>query len=137
MLVGALFAAAFVLTIRSDNVSSVPGWEVQFRDMLERVLWVRPRTKEFLVGYPCLVIYHALVRRGWAVRYREVFRVGASLAFASAVNTFCHFHTLLPLSLVRVVNGWWLGLVVGFVALVLIDYIGSPRWRKGGREIFE
>ncbi|MDR3255547.1 MAG: DUF5693 family protein [Synergistaceae bacterium] len=136
-LVGCLLVAAAVLTIRSDNVSFVPGWEVQFRDMLERVLWVRPRTKEFLVGYPCLVIYHALVRRGWAAHYREVFRVGASLAFASAVNTFCHFHTLLPLSVVRVVNGWWLGLVVGFIALVTLDYIGGPIWRKGGREIFD
>ncbi|MDR1514667.1 MAG: DUF5693 family protein [Synergistaceae bacterium] len=137
LLVALLLAAAFILTVRSDNVSSVPGWEISFRDMLERALGVRPRTKEFLVGYPCLVIYHALVRRGWAARYREVFRVGASLAFASAINAFCHFHTLLPLTLIRVVNGWWLGLVVGFVAIVLMDYIGGPIWRKGGREIFE
>ncbi|MDR1021446.1 MAG: DUF5693 family protein [Synergistaceae bacterium] len=136
-LVACLLAAAFILTLRSDNVSSVPGWEISFRDMLERALGVRPRTKEFLVGYPCLVVYHALVRRGWAARYREVFRVGASLAFASAINAFCHFHTLLPLTVTRVVNGWWLGLVVGFVAIVLIDYIGGPIWRKGGREIFE
>ncbi|MDR3321814.1 MAG: DUF5693 family protein, partial [Synergistaceae bacterium] len=137
LLVAFLLAAAALLTIRSDNVAFVPGWEVHFRDALERALWVRPRTKEFLVGYPCLVIYHALVRRGWAAHYREVFRVGASLAFASAVNSFCHFHTLLPLSIVRVVNGWWLGLVVGFVAIVLLDYIGGPIWRRGGREIFD
>ena len=136
ILVAALLAAAYILTVRSDNVSSVPGWEIHFRDMLERALGVRPRTKEFLLGYPCLVIYHALARRGWAARYREVFRVGASLAFASAINAFCHFHTLLPLTLIRVVNGWWLGIVVGFVAIVLMDYIGGPIWRKGGREIF-
>jgi hypothetical protein len=137
LLVAFLLGAAAILTLRSDNVAFVPGWEVHFREMLERALWVRPRTKEFLVGYPCLVVYHALVRRGWAAHYREVFRVGASLGFASAVNSFCHFHTLLPLSVVRVVNGWWLGLVVGFVALVLLDYIGGPIWRKGGREIFD
>jgi hypothetical protein len=137
LMVGFLLAAAFILTIRSDNSAFVPGWEVRFRDLLERVLWVRPRTKEFLVGYPCLVIYHALIKRGWIAQYREVFRVGASLSFASSVNTFCHFHTLLPLTLVRVVNGWWLGLLVGFVALVLLDYIGGPIWRKGGREIFD
>jgi hypothetical protein len=132
-----LIACAVLLTIRSDNAAFVPGWEIKFRDFLERLLWVRPRTKEFLVGYPCLVIYHALIRRGWAIHYREVFRIGASLAYASALNTFCHFHTLLPLTVVRVVNGWWLGLVVGFIALVLIDYIGGPIWRRGGREIFD
>ncbi|MDR3353425.1 MAG: DUF5693 family protein [Synergistaceae bacterium] len=136
MLAGALIAAAMVLALRSDNVSFVPGWEIRFRDALERALWVRPRTKEFLVGYPCLIIYYALVRRGWAVRFREVFRLGSSLAFASAANTFCHFHTMLPLTMVRVVNGWWLGILVGFIALVLIDRIGGPIWRRGGREIF-
>jgi hypothetical protein len=39
--------------------------------------------------------------------------------------------------LARVVNGWWLGILVGFVALVMLDYIGGPIWRKGGREIFD
>jgi hypothetical protein len=136
VLVGVLLAGAFLLTLRSDNVSFVPGWEVHFRDALERALWVRPRTKEFLAGYPCLIIYHALVRRGWAEHYREIFRVGASLAFASAINTFCHFHTLLPLTIVRVVNGWWLGIAVGFVALVIIVRVAGPIWRRGGRELF-
>lgn len=137
LLCGMLLVGALLLTVRSDNVAFVPGWEIRFRDMLERLLWVRPRTKEFLVGYPCLVIYYALIRRGWAVHYREVFRIGASLAFASAVNTFCHFHTLLPLTVVRVVNGWWLGILVGFVAVVALEYIGGPIWRKGGRELFD
>jgi hypothetical protein len=137
MLAGALAAAAMVLTLRSDNVAFVPGWEIRFRDALERALWVRPRTKEFLVGYPCLIIYYALVRRDWAARLREVFRLGSSLAFASAVNTFCHFHTMLPLTMVRVVNGWWLGILVGFAVLVLLDRIAGPMWGKGGREIFD
>lgn len=132
-----LVAGALVLTLRSDNVAFVPEWEIGFRDMLERLLMVRPRTKEFLIGYPCLVIYYALIKRGWALHYREVFRVGASMAFASAINTFCHFHTLLPLTLMRVVNGWWLGVLTGFISLVLLDYICGPIWRKGGRELFE
>ena len=136
VLVGVLLFGALLLTVRSDNFAFVPGWEIRFRDFLERTLWVRPRTKEFLVGYPCLIIYYSLVRGDVAARYREVFRIGASLAYASAINTFCHFHTLLPLTVVRVVNGWWLGIVVGFVALVAIDYIGGPIWRRGGRELF-
>ena len=136
VLVGVLLMGALLLTVRSDNFAFVPGWEIRFRDFLERTLWVRPRTKEFLVGYPCLIIYYSLVRGNIAERYREVFRIGASLAYASAINTFCHFHTLLPLTVVRVVNGWWLGIVVGFVMLVAIDYVGGPIWRRGGRELF-
>ncbi len=137
ILCAVLVGGALVMAIRSDNVAFVPGWEIRFREMLERALWVRPRTKEFLFGYPCLILYYALIRRGWAVHYREVFRIGASLGFASAINTFCHFHTLLPLSLVRVVNGWWLGIVIGFVVVVAIDYIGGPFWKRAGKELFD
>jgi hypothetical protein len=136
-LVVLMLLGAFVMTVRSDNVAFVPGWEARFRDLLERLLWIRPRTKEFLIGYPCLVIYYVFRRRDWAPRYREVLRIGASLAYSSALNTFTHFHTLLPLTVVRVVNGWWLGIVVGFAALVVIDYLCAPIWRIGGRELFD
>jgi hypothetical protein len=137
VLSGVLLLGAAILTIRSDNVSFVPGWEVRFRDLLERLLWVRPRTKEFLVGYPCLILYFAVKRRGWMVHYREAFRIGASLAYASAVNSFCHFHTLLPITIVRVVNGWWLGILVGFISLVVLVYIVQPLWSNFLRELFD
>jgi len=135
LLVSILLGGALLMAVRSDNVAFVPGWEIRFREALERLLWVRPRTKEFMLGYPCVVLYYAFIRRGWAARWREVFRVGSSVAFASAVNTFCHFHTLLPLTVVRVVNGWWLGIAVGFVAVVIIRYVDGPFWRKVGREL--
>ena len=137
VLCAVLLVGVVLLTVRSDNAAFVPGWEIRFREALERLLWVRPRTKEFLVGYPCLVVYYALVKRNWAPHYREVFRVGASLALASAVNSFSHFHTLLPLTIIRVVNGWWLGILAGFALLVLLDYVGGPLWRRGGRELFD
>ena len=137
VLCAVLLVGVVLLTVRSDNAAFVPGWEIRFREALERLLWVRPRTKEFLVGYPCLIVYYALVKRNWAPHYREVFRVGASLALASAVNSFSHFHTLLPLTIIRVVNGWWLGILAGFALLVLLDYVGGPLWRRGGRELFD
>jgi hypothetical protein len=136
ILMGFLLVAAAILTIRSDNASYVPGWEVRFRDILERILWVRPRTKEFLVGYPSLIVYYVAERRGWIQNYREIFRIGASMAFVSAVNSFCHLHTLLPLTAIRVANGWFLGILVGFVVLVFIDYVGGPIWR-GIVELFD
>ncbi|MDR1580455.1 MAG: DUF5693 family protein [Synergistaceae bacterium] len=133
VLAGGALCAAVMLTVRSDNVSFVPGWEVNFRDFLERLMWVRPRTKEFLAGYPCMIIYFAAERRGWLEHYREVFRLGASMAFSSAVNSFCHFHTILILSAIRVANGWILGIAVGLVTLVILDYAGRPLWKKFAR----
>jgi len=131
MLVGLVMAALAVMALRSDNVSNVPAWEIAFRDFVERMLVVRPRTKEFLIGYPALVIYWYMVRRGLAIHYREVLRLAASLAFCSAVNTFCHFHTMLWLSLVRVFNGWWLGLLLGFVFAAVISFFFNTIKKQG------
>ncbi|MDR1510290.1 MAG: DUF5693 family protein [Synergistaceae bacterium] len=136
MLAGLLISAAVILTIRSDNASYVPGWEIRLRDFLERMLWIRPRTKEFLVGYPCLVICFVAEKRGWIPNYREIFRIGASIAFASAVNSFCHFHTILPLTVARVLSGWCLGIAMGFVVLALVEYMGGPI-RRGVRELLD
>jgi hypothetical protein len=134
-LAGFLLIGAAVMTMRSGNSSFVPGWEVRFRDLLERVMWVRPRTKEFLVGYPALIIYYVAERRKWVPNYREILRIASSAAFASAVNSFCHFHTLLPLTVVRVANGWCLGIVVGCAALMGVVYILIPSW-NGVRRLF-
>lgn len=130
VLIGVMLLALLVMAVRSDNVSNVPVLEVAFRDFMERALAVRPRTKEFLVGYPALVLYWYLVRRDYLPHYREAARLAASLAFCSAVNTFCHFHTLLQLSVIRVLNGWWLGMAVGLVFTALLHFAFVPFCRR-------
>ena len=113
LLGGLVLGAAVFMAVRSDNTALVPQWELQFRELLERLLRVRPRTKEFLVGYPCLLLALLAARRNLWPRYREILRVGASLAFASVVNSFCHLHSPFFLTLLRVFNGWWAGLILG------------------------
>ena len=132
-LIGVMMLAMLIMALRSDNVSNVPAMEVAFRDFMERALLVRPRTKEFLIGYPALVVYWYLVRRGLWAHYREVVRIAAVLAFCSAANTFCHFHTMFTLSLIRVLNGWWLGLLIGVVCAALLRYAAEPLWKRGFR----
>lgn len=131
IIIGIMMCAMLIMALRSDNVSNVPALEVAFRDFMERVMVVRPRTKEFLIGYPALVIYWYLVRNGLLKGYREAVRIAAVLAFCSAVNTFCHFHTLLYLSVIRVLNGWWLGLLIGAAAAwalsIAVRYINKRR----------
>lgn len=135
-LIGIMLLGLLVMVLRSGNVSSAPGWEIEFRNFMESALLVRPRTKEFLIGYPSLVLYLYFVRNDLWARYREVLRLAAVLAFASAVNTFCHFHTMLIFSLVRVLNGWWLGLLIGLAASLSVAYVVSPFWRRCAREFF-
>lgn len=121
IIIGIMMLGMLIMALRSDNVSNVPAYELAFRDFLERTLVIRPRTKEIVIGYPSLVIYWYIVKHNYLPHYREVFRIAASLAFCSAMNTFCHFHTRLLLSVIRVVNGWWVGLLMGAVIVLLIN----------------
>lgn len=98
---------------RSGNNGALfitPG-EEKLRLWLDQVLLVRPRTKEIFFGHPLLMlgIYLGLKKR------RNLLAVVAGfVGQLSLVNTFCHVHTPLTVSLWRVFNGWWLGLVIGW-----------------------
>ncbi|MBE3581791.1 MAG: hypothetical protein IMW96_09225 [Thermoanaerobacteraceae bacterium] len=117
LLVLAAAAAVFVIYLsRSGNESiGLLPLEGELRSLLERALGVRPRLKEFLLGYPAFL---------WAVMlpYQHRFLPLWLLALTgqiSVVNTLCHIHTPLIVSLVRIVNGLWLGLLVGAATLVV------------------
>lgn len=130
VLIGVMAIGFIVVALRSDNVSNVPALEVTFRSFIEKTFLVRPRTKEFILGYPALVVYWFLVRNNLIIGYREALRIVASLAFCSAVNTFCHFHTFLSVSLMRVFNGWWLGLLIGLILVIILKHTVLPILRK-------
>src|SRR5262249_39008283 len=93
---------------------------------------VRPRTKEFLVGHPALIValaLWALARgRAWIVPLLCVGAIGQE----SLVNSFCHLHTPIALTLARTWNSLWLGSLIGLAVLPLVV---SPRRRaKRGEE---
>ena len=104
--------------LRSGNDAGVgvSGLELRFRALLDRVLYVRPRTKEIFIGHPALwAAIWLMLRRETA--WASVFFVAAALGLVSVLNTFCHIHTPLALSFARVFNGAWVG-AIGGVALV-------------------
>lgn len=112
-LVVALGAVGIVL-MRSGNESAVApsGLELKMRNLLEALLIARPRTKEFLIGHPALMLACALVlmnRRTWLPLVALVAVVGQ----VSLLNTFCHFHMPLYLGLLRSAHGVWIGALIG------------------------
>ena len=117
--VGIGFAIAVLVGLmlaRSGNDSGLGAGnlELAFRSVLDKILFVRPRTKEFLVGYPLLMVGMTFLARGkrnWAVPCIVV----GSIGLISALNTFCHIHTPIVLSLIRTANGLWVGLIIGVV----------------------
>jgi len=121
-LVGVAGLAAIVLVMRSGNFPILPlaAVETKFRSFLQEILLVRPRTKEFLVGWPALVAllywgdaWLAATWRRWAAL---VLTVLASVGLLSVANTFAHLHIPVWFSLIRTANGLILGLLLGLVA---------------------
>jgi hypothetical protein len=123
----AIFALIVARTGNEPGVG-VSGMEMKIRSLLDRTLPVRPRTKEFLIGHPAFVLALALWFRGrrrWAAPLLVVGVVGQ----VSMLNTFCHVHTPLYLSLVRVVTGLALGAALGWAAFRVIEMVArdGPR----------
>ena len=55
ILILALFAFMISRT-GNDNPAGVSSVELAFRSLLEKILIVRPRTKEFLIGHPAMIV---------------------------------------------------------------------------------
>lgn len=132
-LVGTLALAALVLValmlavLRTGNDPGVgvSGMEMTARSVLDSVLPVRPRTKEFLIGHPAFVLAVVLAlsnRRRWA----PLAAVLGVLGQVSLLNTFCHIHTPLIVSLARGVTGLTLGAALGAaISFVLFGRKGA------------
>lgn len=124
-----VLAGLVLLAARSGNDPGVgvSTTELKMRALLDKYLLVRPRTKEFLLGHPALFLGLALARGfrlpKWVLPSLLV--LGA-IGQSSIVDTFCHLHTPLYLSLLRATIGWALGGIIGAVVYVIVKrYVKS------------
>jgi hypothetical protein len=121
-----MFGAALYLLRSGNSLSFAPDGPL--RDMLSQLFVVRPRTKEFLIGYPAFILA--------GLFYGEVFHKSrlwiwlsiAMVAPISLMNSFAHIHSPLFLSIVRSFNGWLLGVVLA-VILFFIYYLILRLWK--------
>jgi hypothetical protein len=129
LLVLAIVATGGVLLVmRSGNQSDIAptGFELALRHGLTAVLNVRPRFKEFLVGFPLLMLAPALApvhRRavGWLLA------LGIGVGIGDIIDTFSHLHTALLVSFLRIFNGFVIGALIGIVAIVVYRAIVRRR----------
>ncbi len=118
-LVGLALVGLLVLRSGNDPGIGVSSSERSFRAILNKVLYVRPRTKEFLFGHPLFVMGLALYYSGNRKWYL-LFACAGAVAQASLLDTFCHLHTPLLISFLRATDGWILGLVLGVVLFFVL-----------------
>ena len=88
--------------------------ELIFRNDLETLLLARPRTKEFLVAFPAimLAVYCAVRRLPF---WTALFGLAGTIGLTSVCNTFMHIRTPLYLGFARTAGSLALGLVVGVI----------------------
>ena len=114
-------AALALLLLRSGNEGmTVSNTELTMRSILERIMIARPRTKEFAIGHPCFLLAMFAGARGWRVPALLLLLAGA-VGQVDVLNTYCHGHTPVLLSLLRTVNGLWLGVLVTVVLVWAVN----------------
>ena len=125
--IGILGVVLLVYVRRSGNSGTTSSYELAFRQFLDTVLGVRPRTKEILIGYPILL---AFLYYGYKERY-IVFMIFAVMGPISLVNTYAHIHTPVLISLIRSGYGILIGAVVGLILIWLIKLVSKviKRWQ--------
>ena len=123
-------ALAALLLLRSGNVTPLPpsALELKVRGFLEATLAVRPRSKELFLGHPALILTLAFLLAGWR-RGLWIGMLMGAVGQVSLANTFTHIHTPIAISLVRVFNGVWLG-VLGAVFLWLVGSLALRVFRR-------
>ncbi len=117
-----VLAAGVYYISRTGNSTSVSAAELQFRNIPENKLIARPRTKEMLIGWPCLLLFIWSLRRHMNF-LPLVFGLGMSIGLVSIVNTFLHIRTPFLLSLLRTGWGVLFGFIFGAIAVLAAELI--------------
>lgn len=125
----------------NDNPNTVSGGELAFRGALENLLPVRPRSKEFILGFPALVVGLCILQ---AANYESA-KLGRLSGWVSltimlgfvgltdSVNTLCHLHTPVMVSFLRDIIGLVFGGVIGLAGwFVLKKFILSAMGKVSG-----
>jgi len=118
-IIGIMAIALLIYTMRTGNNGGVSALELQFRQFLDHILGVRPRTKEFLIGYPILI---PLLYFGYKERYLP-FLIFATIGAVSLVNTYAHIHTPIMISLIRSGYGIVIGFIIGAIVIVFLKLL--------------
>lgn len=126
VIAGVVLAGGYYYLSRTGNEGQASSFELLFRSFLENVLQVRPRSKEFLFAHPLFLLGAYLAVKNRSAAYLYI--IGA-MGQLSIVDTFCHLHTPLHISLIRITYGVVFGTLFGLVLIVLWK-LGARSWKR-------
>ena len=117
-----LLAAAYYL-IRTGKSELVLPVEDKLRKMLTNIFIIRPRLKEFMIGYPAfaLFVYFGIFRKNKICCI--VFGIVQTVLFTSVLNTFCHTFTSMWVSAARFFTGLAAGTAISVLIIGILEII--------------
>lgn len=103
-------------TLQPSNI------EMIVRNFMENELLARPRTKEFLMGFPAIfaAVFAANKKSDF---FTGIFMLVAAMGTSSVINTFSHLRTPIYLSFSRTIIGLIFGIIIGCIVILLMNYI--------------
>jgi len=118
ILAGIILCIGAYYIIRSGNVNSISAFETLVRNKLTEMFSARPRTKEFLIGYPALLLLVYYVKKINIKLLQWLLAIAASILAASVTNSFCHVFTDYTVIVSRTLNGLIVGMFVSVFAII-------------------
>ncbi|RKQ34394.1 DUF5693 family protein [Oceanobacillus halophilus] len=100
---------------RTGNTGLVSDFELILRNKLEEWLYVRPRTKEFLIGFPFYLLGLYVMNQHKTLG--NVLLLPGTIGFLSMMNTFTHFHIPLYISFLRTLYSVMIGYLIGLLLI--------------------
>jgi hypothetical protein len=130
---GILGIGGLIYTMRTGNMAGTDVGESMeteryLRMVLDQMLGVRPRFKEFLMAHPAMLLAPLALRSGWKELTAILILVGAT-GQCGLFDTFAHVHTPLQVSLIRCIMGAAFGLLLGWIyAGILLALAKGVGW---------
>lgn len=124
LLLGVLFMAGRYYLARTghETTAAVSSMELILRNILENISYARPRTKEFLIAFPCIMLtVYAAVRR--LPFWTGLFGLAGTIGLTSVINTFEHIRTPLYLGFMRTAGSLVLGTLLGIAYIFAFDFL--------------
>ncbi len=115
---------AFIYVIKSGNYIEPTNFERRIRDYMDMIFYVRPRFKEFLIGFPLLWIIAKYNIKNKFVKMLSV------LAYISIFDSFLHPYTDAALSAYRSFISLILGIFIGELYYIIWKASKELAWKK-------
>jgi len=124
IIAGIIGVVGYIYISRTGHETNLQPSSIEMisRNFMEYVLLARPRTKEFLIAFPSIfaAVYAANRKSEF---FTAIFMLASAIGTSSVINTFSHLRTPIYLSFARTIIALGFGIMIGCIAVIVIDWI--------------